>query len=158
LIGGGADPRNLFSPDVVVYTNDTTRQIPHELQNIPHQDHPLMSPHTLAWISLSVGGWALANGILHDIEVIRGHYTEYDRHFLYYLLNGHIIIFSGIFEMISYAPIDDGQVWGLVVSDTAALGMIVYCAMIWKFLPSFLTIVLQSGSFIVLALSYFRIL
>jgi hypothetical protein len=117
-----------------------------------------MSPHTLAWISLSIGGWALANGILHDIEVIRGHYTEYDRHFLYYLLNGHIIIFSGIFEMISYAPINDGQVWGLVVSGTAALGMIVYCIMIWKFLPSFLTMFLQSGLLIVLVLHYFRLL
>ena len=117
-----------------------------------------MSPHTLAWISLSVGGWALANGILHDIEVVRGHYTEYDRHFLYYLLNGHIIIFSGIFEMISYAPIDDSQVWGSVVSGIAALGMIIYCAMIWKFLPSILTIVLQSGLLIALVLHYFRLL
>ena len=115
-----------------------------------------MSLRILAWISLSVGDWAFANGVLHDIEVIRGHYTEYDRHFLYYLLNGHIVVFSGIFQMISYAPINDDQVWGSVVSGTAALGMIVYCIMIWKFLPSFVTMLMQSGLLIVLLLHILR--
>lgn len=121
------------------------------------RDSKMISLHILAWMSLSIGGWALANGILHDIEVIRGHFKEYDRQFLYYMLNGHIIIFSGIFEMISYAPIVEGREWGFVVSGAAAFGMIVYCSMIWKFLPSILTIVLQSGLFIALALSFLHI-
>ena len=116
-----------------------------------------MSLRILAWISLSVGDWAFANGVLHDIEVIRGHYTEYDRHFVYYLLNGHIIVFSGLFQMISSAPINDGQAWGPVVSGTAALGMIIYRAMVWKFLPSFVTMLMQSGLLIVLLLHILRI-
>jgi hypothetical protein len=100
----------------------------------------------------------LANGILHDIEVIRGHFKEYDRQFLYYLLNGHIIIFSGLFEMISYLAINDGQAWGSVVCGTAALGMIVYCVMIWKFLPSVVTILMQTGLLVVLTFHYFQVL
>lgn len=117
-----------------------------------------MSSHSLAGISLCVGGWASGNGILHDIEVVRSHFKEYDRQFLYYLLNGHIIIFIGLFEMMSYPAINSGQAWGSVVCATAALGMIVYCVMIWKFLPSVVTIVTQSGLLIFLTLHYFQVL
>jgi len=118
----------------------------------------LISSHTLAWTSLAIGGWAVGNGILHDIAVIRGHFREYDRQFLYYILNGHIIIFSGIFEMVSYAGVDRDQMWGSIVSGIAAVGMVIYCVMIWKFLPSILTIALQSGLFILLVLHLLKTL
>jgi len=117
-----------------------------------------MSAGTLAWMSLAVGGWAVGNGILHDLAVVKDHFKEYDRNFLYYLLNGHIIIVTGLFEMISFSGIMRGEIWGLYVSGTAALSMVIYCIMIWKFLPSILTIILQSGLLTVLVLHYVHIL
>lgn len=115
-----------------------------------------MTADTVAWISLAVGGWAVGNGLLHDIAVIKDHFKEYDRNFLYYLLNGHIIIVTGLFEMLAFAGIRNGEQWAIAASAVAALSMIVYCLLIWKFLPSVLTMILQTGLLVMLAIYYFQ--
>ena len=126
------------------------------IAHVPNENCKMISPQTLAWTSLLIGGWAVGNGILHTAAVIKDHFKEYDRNFLYYLLNGHIIIFLGVFEMIASYGLRDGQTWGIFVSGTAAIGMIIYCAMIWKFLPSFLTVILQSSLIVMFAIQFFK--
>ncbi len=114
-----------------------------------------MSGEELAWMSLVIGGWAACNGILHDIFVLREHKEGYNRHLLYLLLNGNIIILSGVLEMIAFPGLRNNLQWGLLVSGVAALSLIIYCAMIWRFLKSIVTIALQTGLLIAVAIQFF---
>ena len=113
-----------------------------------------MQPNTLAWMSLVVGAWAVLNGLLHDAQVLMEHNEGYNRELLRLLLNGHIIIVSGLFEIIAFWGLRQNQQWAFLVAGVAALTFFIYCVMIWPFLKSVLTMILQAGLFVALALHF----
>lgn len=84
--------------------------------------------------------WFVINGILHDIFVIRGHKTGYDRELLRLLMDGHVLILSGVLAAISWYMLKEGLAYGAYVGLVIAIGMIVYCLMIFPFLKSFVTL------------------
>lgn len=117
-----------------------------------------MTASALAWTSVAIGAWSVGNGILHDIVVISEHKDGYSRHLLYLLLNGNIIILSGVLELIAFPGIRDNLQWGLLVSGIASFSMVIYCIMIWQFLKSIVTLILQTGLLIAIILHCFSLL
>lgn len=90
---------------------------------------------------LVAGGWNLANGILYDVFVLRlGHGKQYDRNPLRLLMYGHILFTCGIILLIA----GNGA-----RSQATLLSMIGYCFMMFPFLKSTLTLVINSLALII---------
>ena len=106
-------------------------------------------------LSLAVGGWAAANGILHDIFVlISEHGKKYDRDLLRLLMDGHILITCGAMQMISYQGLKTNETWAYYVSGTACISLLIYCGMIFPFLKSIVTILLNAALLILLIIHF----
>lgn len=102
-------------------------------------------------ISLAVGGWAVINGILHDIFVLLSeHGKKYDRDLLRLLMDGHILITCGTMQMISFIGLQTNEAWSYYVSGTACISLLIYCGMIFPFLKSIFTIILNLGLLVLL--------
>src|SRR5258706_12764524 len=100
----------------------------------------------LPLVSLCVGGWAVVNGILHDVFVLASeHGKKYDRDLLRLLMDGHILITCGVMQMISFIGLNTNEHWGYYVSGTACISLLIYCGMIFPFLKSIFTIILNLG-------------
>ena|ERR1041385_2035453 len=97
----------------------------------------------LPYISLIVGGWAVVNGILHDVFVLIRHKTGYDRDLLRLLMDGHILITCGIIQMIAYKGLSGNEQWAYWVAGVATISLLVYCGLIFPFLKSLGTITLN---------------
>jgi len=98
--------------------------------------------------------WYFINGILHDVFVIRNHKGNYDRELLRLLMDGHVLILSGILLFISYGMMTrqiSGANW---IALTVGVGMFGYCLMIYPFLKSFAT---MSLSFVVIVVCLFQL-
>lgn len=108
----------------------------------------------LPYISLIVGGWAVVNGILHDVFVLIRHKTGYDRE-LFAFAHGRahthhlsdkvrtLAKRSGIIQMIAYKGLGANANWGYWVAGVATISLLIYCGMIFPFLKSFGTITLN---------------
>ena len=107
-------------------------------------------------ITALIGGWALVNGILHDIFVLIRHDKGYDRDLLRLLMDGHILITCGIFQLIAYKGIQNNELWGYYVAGIACISLLVYCGMIFPFLKSIVTIVLNLSLLVMLIIKYFN--
>src|SRR5258706_16275337 len=91
--------------------------------------------------TIIVGGWLLINGILHDVFVlISDRKKEYNRELLRLLMDGHILIFSGVILLFCYNGIKHRQQWALYTAIVVCVSMLIYCAMIFPFLKSIGTI------------------
>jgi hypothetical protein len=101
----------------------------------------LLSIH---WI-LIASIWYFGNGILHDIFVVKNHKGSYDRELLRLLMDGHVLILSGAVLFICYLMLRDPilQSTGMIIGMIIAIGMLVYCAMIYPFLKSFITMAIS---------------
>ncbi|OFX26249.1 MAG: hypothetical protein A2041_11780 [Bacteroidetes bacterium GWA2_31_9b] len=99
----------------------------------------LLSVH---WVFISAL-WYFGNGILHDIFVLLKHKGKYDQELLYLLLNGHILILSGIIVFVCYLMMLNKIQCGGLISIIIAVCMLIYCAMIFPFLKSLGTIVIS---------------
>jgi hypothetical protein len=109
----------------------------------------------LPWISLAAGGWAVLNGVLHDIFIlVQG--RKYDRDLLRLLMDGHILITCGVMQMLAWKGIQSGAAWGYYVSGAAAISLLIYCAMIFPFLKSFGMMGLNAGVLTVLIICFAR--
>lgn len=89
--------------------------------------------------------WYTINGILHDIFVIRNHKGGYDRDLLRLLMDGHVLIFSGLVLAVCYVMLLNRVHYGALIGGIVALGMLVYCGMIWPFLKSVVTLLISAG-------------
>lgn len=87
--------------------------------------------------------WYLANGILHDIFVIKGHKGGYDRELLRLLMDGHVLILSGALLMVGWWILRSGHQGGAIIGLLIAAFMLLYCAMIFPFLKSIVTILIS---------------
>lgn len=97
---------------------------------------------SIQWV-LICAIWYLANGILHDIFVFIQHKTKYDRELLRLLMDGHVLIFSGLILIVCYIMMLHKIQYAGWISLIIAGSMIVYCAMIFPFLKSFGTLILS---------------
>ena len=94
--------------------------------------------------ALAVGTWCVVNGLLHDIFVLRSEYgKKYDRELLRLLMDGHVLLTCGSIQIVSYFGLKHNAHWAFAVSGIATTSLLVYCAMIWPFLKSVMTILLN---------------
>ena len=106
-------------------------------------------------VSLLVGGWAVVSGILHDIFVLLSeHGKKYDRDLLRLLMDGHILITCGVIQMIAYPGLRNHENWAFYVSGVACISLLVYCAMIFPFLKSLFTILLNTVLLVILIINF----
>jgi hypothetical protein len=109
----------------------------------------------LPYIILFIGGWALVNGILHDIFVLIGeHGKQFDRNLLRLLFDGHILITCGVMLLLSYSGIKTGNPFAFYISFAACISLLVYCILIWKFLKSIVTMLLSLTGIICLLIAF----
>jgi hypothetical protein len=94
---------------------------------------------TIHWF-LVAALWYTINGILHDIFVIKGHKGAYDRELLRLLMDGHVLALSGIILFVCWYMVKANIVYGAVLGLIIAIAMVVYCAMIFPFLKSVVTL------------------
>jgi hypothetical protein len=98
--------------------------------------------HQIPLISLCAGGWAVVNGMLHDVFVLKK-YKVYDRELLRLLMDGHILITCGALQMIAYKGLQQNADLAYYVTAAATISLLVYCAMIFPFLKSIATITIN---------------
>jgi hypothetical protein len=87
--------------------------------------------------------WYTGNGILHDVFVLMKHKGGYDRELLRLLMDGHVLILSGIVMFFCYAAAQKGLSYGAAIAAVTAAGMLVSCMMIYPFLKSFGTMLIS---------------
>jgi uncharacterized membrane protein (DUF2068 family) len=105
--------------------------------------------------TICVGGWMLVNGVLHDIFVLRSeHGKQYDRTLLRLLMDGHILITCGTILVIAAFGLQKNEHWAYYIAGVACISMLIYCAMIFPFLKSIVTIVLNLIILILLIIYY----
>jgi hypothetical protein len=86
--------------------------------------------------------WYFGSGVLHDIFVLMKHKGGYDRELLRLLMDGHVLILSGLLVFVCYMTMNK-MPYGALINIIIAAGMLVYCAMIFPFLKSFGTIIIS---------------
>jgi len=106
---------------------------------------------------VAVSIWYFVNGVLHDIFVIKKHSGGYDRELLRLLMDGHVLILSGALLFVSWMMVRQGIALGAIAAFIIGVGMIVYCAMIFPFLKSIVTLILSIIICVVSASIYFRL-
>jgi hypothetical protein len=112
-----------------------------------------MSPLSIA--AIGVGSWMVINGILHDIFVLRSeHGKVYNRDLLRLLMDGHILITCGAIQILSFKGIEEQQHWAFYTCTISCLSLLVYCGMIFPFLKSIFTIILNTALLVLLAVYY----
>jgi hypothetical protein len=110
----------------------------------------------LSIMSIGIGSWMVLSGVLHDIAVLHSeHGRQYDRNLLRLLMDGHILITCGAIQMIAFTGLRSNEPWAYYVSATACISLLIYSAMIFPFLKSLFTILLNSMLLIILAVNYF---
>jgi hypothetical protein len=87
--------------------------------------------------------WYFGNGVLHDIFVLKNHAARYDRALLRLLMDGHVLILSGIIVFVCFFMMLNKIRGGALICIIVATGMLIYCAMIFPFLKSFGTIIIS---------------
>ncbi len=81
--------------------------------------------------------WYFGSGALHDVFVIRQHQGGYNRELLRLLMDGHVLMLSGIILFVCYLMMLGKIQYGALIAIVLAVAMIVYCLMIYPFLKSF---------------------
>lgn len=94
------------------------------------------------WV-LAAAIWYTVNGLLHDIFVIVQHKTKYDRELLRLLMDGHVLIVSGLILFICYNMLLNKMAFGAWIGLIIAISMVVYCGMIFPFLKSYGTLIIS---------------
>ena len=87
--------------------------------------------------------YTLANALLHDYFVIKKHQGPYDRNLLRLLMDGHILLISGFLYLIAACLFQDDQSASYLICIVAAGSLVAYCLMIWPFLKSIVTLIVN---------------
>lgn len=80
--------------------------------------------------------WYFGNGILHDAFVLIRHKEKYDRELLRLLMDGHVLMLSGVVVFVCYLMLLNKIQCGALISILIAAFMLLYCIMIFPFLKS----------------------
>ncbi|MGZ3899249.1 MAG: hypothetical protein ACXVNM_02150 [Bacteroidia bacterium] len=97
---------------------------------------------SIHWVLISAV-WYFGNGMLHDIFVLIKHKEKYDRELLRLLMDGHVLMLSGVIVFICYLMMLNKIQYGSLISIIVAVGMLIYCFMIFPFLKSFVTMAIS---------------
>src|SRR5437868_12253804 len=98
-----------------------------------------------------VGSWLVINGILHDVFVLLSEHGKiYDRNLLRLLMDGHLLITCGVILLFCYPGIQQNHGSAYYISIVVCVSILIYCAMIFRFLKSILTILLSIGLLVIL--------
>ncbi len=97
---------------------------------------------SIHWI-LIASLWYFINGVLHDIFIIKNHKGSYDRELLRLLMDGHVLIISGAILFVCYLMMLSKIQCGITIAIIVAIGMLIYCLMIFPFLKSFITMAIS---------------
>jgi len=92
---------------------------------------------------LLVGIYILVNGVLHDVFVLINHKEAYDRNLLRLLMDGHVLITSGIIYVIAFFLLRQHNNLGFYICIAVSSSLLVYCGMIFPFLKSYFTMALN---------------
>jgi hypothetical protein len=106
------------------------------------------------WILVSAV-WYFVMGVLHDIFVIKNHKGPYDRELLRLLMDGHVLILSGLLLGVCYLMMLNKVQFGSLIAIIVGIGMLVYCFMIFPFLKSFVTMFISVMVIVVAARLYY---
>lgn len=109
---------------------------------------------TVRYAACIAGGWAVVNGILHDIFVL-AQKRKYDRDLLRLLMDGHILMTCGAMQLIASGGLAEKAIWALEVGAIATISLLIYTAFIFPFLKSIGTILINLSLFILLIISFF---
>lgn len=93
---------------------------------------------SIYWI-LIAAGWNFIMGLLHDIFVIKNHKGPYDRDLLRLLMDGHVLMLSGVLLGVCFLMLQNNIQYGPLITLIVGIGMLAYCFMIFPFLKSFVT-------------------
>jgi hypothetical protein len=80
---------------------------------------------------------------LHDIFVIKNHKGPYDRELLRLLMDGHVLMLSGALLSVCFLMLQNNIPYGSWIALITGISMIIYCLMIWPFLKSIVTLVIN---------------
>ena len=110
----------------------------------------------LPYIIAVAGGWALLNGVLHDIFVLTSeHGKQYDRNLLRLLMDGHILITCGAIQLLCFKGIQSDIPYANYIAIAATLSLLLYCGMIFPFLKSIVTMLIETITLIALLAKLF---
>ena len=128
-----------------------------QVQDVQHQACSQQPTRKIIIVKLHfyivfAGIWSLANGILHDVFVLLQR-KPFDKELIRLLIDGHILIFSGVIFFLCFGGIRNEQALAFYVAIANALFLIGYCALIFKMLPSYGTIAINTIALIWLVLS-----
>jgi len=87
------------------------------------------------WLIGFLSIWTLGNGILHDVFVLLER-KPYERELIRLLIDGHILIFSGLLYGVCWYFLKEYPRPMLVLCLLNAVFMLGYCLLIFKMLPS----------------------
>jgi len=108
-------------------------------------------------IVFGAGAWNLVNGVLHDLFVLRSeHGRQYDRNLLRLLMDGHVLITCGAILMIASRGMSSHPHTTYYIAGIALLSITVYCIMIFPFLKSFVTLLINSLTLVFLIISLIK--
>lgn len=108
-------------------------------------------------IVFGAGAWNLVNGVLHDVFVLRSeHGRQYDRNLLRLLMDGHILITCGGTLMIASMGVGSQQDYAYYIAGIAFLSMTIYCLMIFPFLKSVVTLLINCLTLVMLVISFIK--
>jgi hypothetical protein len=107
--------------------------------------------------SVIAGIWALVNGVLHDYFVLRSeHGKVYNRDLLRLLMDGHILITCGAIQAVISSKLQSHEPWAFYIAGITTISLLVYCAMIWPFLKSVATIIINTVLLAILTYAFFQ--
>lgn len=107
----------------------------------------------LPQIVLGVGIWMVIQGILHDTFVLIQHKGPYSRDLLRLLMDGHILITCGLAQALTFSGLSQGAGWATGVAILASASLLIYCFLIFPFLKSFFTMLLNAGCVVLLTVA-----
>lgn len=87
--------------------------------------------------------WYFGNGILHSATVLMQHKGKYDRELLRLLMDGHVLMLSGAVVFMCWLMMLSKIQCGGVISIIVAAFMLLYYAMIFPFLKSYVTMAIS---------------
>jgi len=112
---------------------------------------------SISSIVFGAGAWNLVNGVLHDLFVLKSeHGRRYDRNLLRLLMDGHVLITCGAILMIASRGMGSHQHSAYYIAGVALLSIMIYCIMIFPFLKSFVTLLINSLTLVFLIISLIK--
>jgi hypothetical protein len=94
---------------------------------------------------LAVGIWTVANGLLHEVFVLLSpHAAHYNRNLLRLLVDGLVLLFCGTVLLFLFSGLKQNQRNATYIAIVCSLFMLVYCALIWPFLKTWIMVLLHA--------------